>query len=157
MFQVSAQAHAFIPEIKAMNDYDTIAATFYYPSGTLGVIDVSRNAVYGLDQRMEVFGPKGMITAVNEQPIHGVQTQYGVTGLTTAPLWHTRFSRFQLAYRLELEHFLDAVRGNVQPIVQGKEILAVSKIAAACEESARTGNMVELKWAPGELPEKWVA
>lgn len=146
-------AHAHIPEIKAINDFDTVVITLYFPSGTIGMIDNSRNSCYGYDQRLECFGPKGMVNATNEQPIHCVTTQQELNGLRTAPIWYSFPSRFRLAYYLELDHFLDVVVGREQSKVQSKETLAVSRIATCCEEAARTGKAIEIKWANDELPQ----
>lgn len=145
-------ADANIPEIKAIDDFDTVAATLHFPSGTLGMIDLSRNSNYGYDQRLEAFGPKGMVQVDNEQPIYSVRRQYGLEGPATAPIWYSFASRYMNSYRKEFDHFIDIVLGKAESMVKSKEILAVSKIAIACEESARTGKVVELKWANGELP-----
>ena len=51
---VFASASAFIPEIAAINDYDTVAFTMRFSSGAISMTDLSRNAVYGYDQRIEV-------------------------------------------------------------------------------------------------------
>ncbi|XP_050493041.1 inositol 2-dehydrogenase-like [Bombus huntii] len=150
--KIAVQAHAHIPEIKAIDDFDTVVVTLYFPSGTLGTIDLSRNSSFGYDQRLEVFGPKGMIKADNEQPMHGVTSQYNLDGLTSAPIWYSFASRFMNGYRRELDHFIDIVLGRAECSVLPKETLAVIKIATACQESARTGKMVEIKWAPNELP-----
>lgn len=122
-----------------------------FPSGTLGMINLSRNACYGYDMRVEAFGPKGMVRVANEQP-NNVETMYGFNGPTTAPIYYSFASRFKLAYMREMDHFLDIVLGKCETIVKPIETLAVSKIAAACEESSRTGQMVGLDWATGELP-----
>lgn len=149
--QVAAQACAHIPEIKAIDDYDTVLVSLYFPSGTLGMVDVSRNSPYGYDQRLEVFGPKGMIVANNEST-NSVNSQNGVQGITSAPIWYSFAIRFMNGYRRELDHFINVVLGKTEPSVLPKEILAVSKIASACEESVRTGKMVEINWTPNELP-----
>ncbi|KAL6261254.1 uncharacterized protein LOC105424859 [Pogonomyrmex barbatus] len=151
--KVSVLAEANIPEIKAINDFDTVAATLHFPSGTLGMIDLSRNSSFGYDQRLEAFGPKGMVLADNEQPIHSVCRHYDLQGPTTAPIWYSFASRFLNGYRREFDHFIDVVHGKVESMVKSKEILAVSKIATACEESARTGKIVTLNWMDGELPD----
>lgn len=124
----------------------------HFSSGTLGIIDLSRNSTFGYDQRLEVFGPKGMVQADNEQP-NSVRRQYDLQGLTTAPIWFSFASRFMNGYRRELDHFIDVVHGKAESLVKSKEILAVSKIATACEESARTGKIVNLKWTASELPD----
>ena len=36
--------------------------------GTIGIIEISRFASYGYDQRCEVFGPKGMLVVNNNSP-----------------------------------------------------------------------------------------
>jgi myo-inositol 2-dehydrogenase/D-chiro-inositol 1-dehydrogenase len=52
--RVTAHVYAHTPEIAAMGDYDTVAVVLSFPSGTLGMIDLSRNSTYGYDQRLEV-------------------------------------------------------------------------------------------------------
>ncbi|KAG7212063.1 hypothetical protein KM043_012418 [Ampulex compressa] len=150
--RVAVQAQANIPEIKGIDDFDTVAVSLYFPSGTLGMIDLSRNSSFGYDQRLEVFGPKGMVKADNEQPMHCVSTQYDLRGTNGPPIWYSFPSRFLNGYRREFDHFLDVVLGKAESIVKPQETLAVSKIATACEESARTRQMIELKWADNELP-----
>ena len=145
-------ASSNVPEIKAINDFDTVTAILQFPSGTLGMIDLSRNSSYGYDQRVEVFGPRGMINAANEQPVHCVMSQIGQTGQRTPPIWYSFASRFRLAYLKEMESFIDVVNGNGKPAVHAKEIMAVSKIASACEESARIGKSVEINWNSDEIP-----
>ncbi|XP_024876956.1 uncharacterized protein LOC112457890, partial [Temnothorax curvispinosus] len=150
--QVAVLADANVPEIKAIEDYDTVAVTMHFPSGTVGLIDLSRNSSYGYDQRLEAFGPKGMVQANNEQP-NSVQRQYDLQGPTTAPIWFSFASRFMNGYRRAFDHFIDVVHGKAESLVKSKEILAVSKIATACEESVSTGKIVNLKWTDSELPD----
>ncbi|XP_076236405.1 putative oxidoreductase YrbE [Calliopsis andreniformis] len=151
--KIAVQAHAHIPEIKALGDYDTVVVSLYFPSGTLGIIDVSRHSSFGYDQRLEVFGPKGMITADNERPTHSLTMQYGLQGPIGAPIWYSFASRFMNGYRRELDHFINIVLGKAESSVLPKQTLAVCKIACACEESVRTGKLVEIKWEKDELPE----
>lgn len=150
--QISAIVDANIPEIKAIGDFDTVAVTMHFPSGTVGMIDLSRNSNYGYDQRLEAFGPRGVVQADNEQP-NAVRRQYGLQGSNTAPIWYSFASRFMNGYRREFDHFIDIVLGKAKSLVKSKEILAVSKIATACEESARKGKIVSLNWTKGELPD----
>ena len=66
--EVFSAANSHIPEINAINDWDNVAITMKFPSGTLATVDLSRFANYGYDQRLEVFGPKGMLHVKNETP-----------------------------------------------------------------------------------------
>ena len=52
---VSAYAHANLEDIKEIGDYDTVVIMMKFPSGTIATIDLSRHAVYGYDQRVEVW------------------------------------------------------------------------------------------------------
>ena len=63
---VTATGHSYHPEIKAMGDVDICAVMFKYPSGLIAMVDTSRDASYGYDQRIEAFGEQGMLTAKNE-------------------------------------------------------------------------------------------
>ncbi len=56
------------PEIGEAGDIDTVVTTLRYANGVIGVIDNSRQAVYGYDQRVEVFGSGGCVTADNNYP-----------------------------------------------------------------------------------------
>lgn len=55
-------------------DVDTAITTMKLKDGALAVIDNSRQAVYGCDQRVEVFGSKGSIAAMNNTPTQTVLT-----------------------------------------------------------------------------------
>jgi myo-inositol 2-dehydrogenase/D-chiro-inositol 1-dehydrogenase len=51
---VATQASTLTPEIADIGDYDTVVITLKFPSGTLGIIDISRLSFHGYDQRVEV-------------------------------------------------------------------------------------------------------
>ena len=51
---VATQASTLTPEIADIGDYDTVVITLKFPSGTLGIIDISRLSSHGYDQRVEV-------------------------------------------------------------------------------------------------------
>ena len=53
------------PKIGSVGDIDTAIIVLTYKDGTIAVIDNSREASYGYDQRVEVFGSKGMLKAEN--------------------------------------------------------------------------------------------
>ncbi|XP_031829872.1 putative oxidoreductase YrbE [Nomia melanderi] len=149
--KVNTFAHAHTPEIKEMGDFDTVAVTLYYPSGTIAMIDASRTSAFGYDQRLEVYGTKGLISLDNERPLHGVTSQIGLQGITQSPIHYSFPSRFKYSYQRELDHFIDVLFGKTELAVMPKETLAACKIATACEESAKTNKVVEIKWTDDEL------
>lgn len=56
------------PAIGAEGDVDTAIVTLTFENGAIGVIDNSRQAVYGYDQRLEVFGSEGAVQDENDIP-----------------------------------------------------------------------------------------
>jgi len=141
---VSSQANTFIPEIKEIDDFDTVVITMKFPSGALATIDLSRSSTYGYDQRIEVFGQTGMLTANEYRPTHVVA--HNNKGTTQVPICYSFASRYFEAYTHEMELFLKAIRGETEIDIKDYQTLAVQRIASACEESARTGKVVEVKY-----------
>lgn len=54
--------------MKTLDDYDTIQISMHYPSGTLANVEVVRHSPFGYDDRLEIFGAKGMIMVNAEMP-----------------------------------------------------------------------------------------
>ncbi|CAL4068627.1 unnamed protein product [Meganyctiphanes norvegica] len=118
-----ASGSAFIPEIKDLKDQDTVAIVLKFPSGAMAMIDLSRNAVYGYDQRLEAFGPKGMLQAQNERPYHMVNSN--VTGEHEVPINFSFPSRYYQGYENELEHFCNIMQGLEECCVSGDNTLRI--------------------------------
>lgn len=142
--EVHSIANAMMPEIRSINDFDNVVITMKFASGTLAVIDLCRFASYGYDQRLEVFGPKGMLSVQNDHPTQSFFS--GNSGVSRSPIYHSFPSRFLDGYQLELEQFIKVAQGSQENPVSSQMTLAVSKIATACEESAKSGNPIPLKW-----------
>ncbi|XP_044262218.1 inositol 2-dehydrogenase-like [Tribolium madens] len=149
--KVMVMATANIPEIAQINDHDTVGIMLSYESGAIGFIDLSRHSIYGYDQRVEVFGEKGMMKAENQQPISNLET-YTEKSVTKAPIAYSFPSRYADGYAMEMKHFFDVLEGKAKVSVDSNDILAVSKIATACEEALRSGRCVDLKWRDDEKP-----
>lgn len=64
--EVYSAAHCYNAQIAAMDDVDTVIVSMKFASGLLAVVDCSRTASYGYDQRVEVFGSLGMAAAHNQ-------------------------------------------------------------------------------------------
>eukprot|EP00090_Calanus_glacialis_P029151 TRINITY_DN46780_c0_g1_i1.p1 TRINITY_DN46780_c0_g1~~TRINITY_DN46780_c0_g1_i1.p1 ORF type:complete len:423 (+),score=101.34 TRINITY_DN46780_c0_g1_i1:92-1270(+) len=152
--EVFSAANSHIPEIKAIDDWDNVAITMKFPSGTLATVDLSRFANYGYDQRLEVFGPKGMLHVKNETPNKTVFSDS--CGSSEVPMYYSFPSRHADGYMRELDHFLDVVQGKCEMSVTDRMTSAVSKIADACEESAKTARAVQLSWKEDELPQGYL-
>lgn len=142
--QVTSQASTFKPSIAAIDDFDTVAITLKFPSGAIGIIDLSREAVYGYDIRLEVFGSKGMLASNERRSTTVVKSDSN--GANASPINYSFASRFSEGYKFELEHFIDSLKRGQKVSVTGEQTLAVNRIADACNQSARTGQVVKLEW-----------
>ena len=91
-------------------DIDTAVVTLKMENGAIAVIDNSRQAVYGYDQRAEVFGSKGMVQSGNDSKSTAVlSNENGVTG--EVPL-HFFLERYTEAYAQEIIQFCEAIEKN---------------------------------------------
>ena len=111
-------------------------------NGSLDVIENSRKAVYGYDQRVEVFGSNGMAMADNKRPTSTIILND--SGTTQDKPLHFFLERYQTAFNSELQAFVDAVRKDEPTPVSGKDGLAPVLIALAAEESLNSGKTVKV-------------
>lgn len=127
------------PEIGKAGDVDTCIITLKFANGALGVIDNSRQAVYGYDQRIEVFGSKGCITADNETPNN--TTLYTKEAVTKEkPLWFF-LERYNDAFNVEECAFIDSCLNDKDTVVGAFDGLQPVLIAIAAKESCEKGGV----------------
>ena len=138
--EVSAVGTCLVnPEIGAAGDVDTCIITLKFANGALGVIDNSRQAVYGYDQRVEVFGSKGCITAENETPNN--TTLYTAEAVTKEkPLWFF-LERYNDAFIAEECAFVEACMNGTDTAVGAFDGLQPVLIAIAAKESCEKGGV----------------
>jgi myo-inositol 2-dehydrogenase/D-chiro-inositol 1-dehydrogenase len=130
------------PAIGKAGDVDTAIITLTFTNGAIGVIDNSRKAVYGYDQRLEIFGSKGMVCADNNYPEnHRYYASDGVHG--SLPL-NFFMERYLEAYANEMKIFCDAVINDSELPVSGYDGLMSVAIAMAAKKSYLENRPVKL-------------
>lgn len=98
------------PAIGEAGDVDTAVITLKMENGAIAVIDNSRKAAYGYDQRAEVFGSKGMVATANDTLSSAVlSTEAGVTG--EKPLYFF-LERYMDSFAKEMNCFINAIENN---------------------------------------------
>lgn len=141
--EVFAAASCLVePAFGELGDADTAAVTLKTAGGALCQISNSRRAVYGYDQRIEVFGSGGMVRVANRTPTVVERTHAGGT-TTDKPLYFFR-ERYAEAYRAELDHFLNCLENGTPPMVGPEDGRRALVLAEAAEESVRTGRAVKV-------------
>jgi myo-inositol 2-dehydrogenase/D-chiro-inositol 1-dehydrogenase len=130
------------PAIGKAGDVDTAIITLSFANGALGVIDNSRKAVYGYDQRIEIFGSKGMVSADNNYPEnHRYYASDGVHG--SLPL-NFFMDRYLEAYANELKIFCNTITNDLKVPVDGTDGLMSVAIALAAKKSYLEQRPVKL-------------
>jgi myo-inositol 2-dehydrogenase / D-chiro-inositol 1-dehydrogenase len=130
------------PAIKAAGDVDTAVVVLKYKSGAVCTIDNSRKAVYGYDQRLEVFGSKGCLVAGNDTPTR-TQLWDGEAQKTDLPL-HFFLQRYTESYIGEMKDFIDCIVKNRAPTCSGKDGLASVVLGLAALKSCQEKRPVKL-------------
>ncbi len=130
------------PEIGKAGDVDTAAVTLKFENGAIAVIDNSRRAVYGYDQRVEVFGSKGCVRNENDIPntVQVSDAECTSTENTYTVMW----DRYTGAFVSEMQAFADAVVNDKETPVAGIDGLYPVMMAAAATKSAKEGRPVKI-------------
>jgi len=142
--KVFAVASAFDRDISALGDHDTVVVTLVFPGGVLAHCDISREAVYGYDQRLEALGSSGGLSSHNQRPHQLVASN--AQGATQVPIHHSFPSRYSEAYLRQLEHFIALTEGSAKLEITKEHVVGVTKVVEALEESVRTGGMITVQY-----------
>ncbi len=147
--EVYVKGDALIDErIRQYDDIDTAVIVLTFANGAIGVIDNSRKAVYGYDQRVEVFGSGGVAKAENNTPDNTVYFD-GKGGHSALPL-HFFLERYEKAYRSCIQAFVDCVLNDTPSPVDAHDGLMATAIGIAAGISLKEGRPVRLEEITGK-------
>lgn len=124
-------------------DIDTALITLIFENGAMGMIDNSRQAVYGYDQRVEVFGSQGSATNVNLYPDTVTISNAKQVQRASLPL-NFFLERYMTSYQLELQSFVDAVENDMPVAVTGYDGRVPVVMAMAAKKSLDENRPVKL-------------
>jgi predicted dehydrogenase len=129
------------PELKTVGDLDNAVVTLRFADGRLGVVDLSRNGIYGYDISTELLGTEGTLRVgyLRETPV--LIMKKNAVAHDTVPHF---MQRFEKAYTLQLRDFAQNVlRGRPAPITIDDGVGAL-RIAVAAQRSYDSGQPVEV-------------
>ncbi|MEY3308413.1 MAG: inositol 2-dehydrogenase [Pseudomonadota bacterium] len=141
--EVSAMASVLVdPAIGKAGDSDSVQVMLRTASGKLAVISNSRRATYGYDQRIEVHGSKGAVSAENQRPV-SIEVATGA-GYTRPPLHDFFMTRYTEAYAAEIAAFIDTMAGKAKANPSGEDGLLALALAEAALKSVAEGRVVKM-------------
>jgi myo-inositol 2-dehydrogenase/D-chiro-inositol 1-dehydrogenase len=130
------------PAIGAAGDIDTAVITLKFASGAIGTIDNSRRAVYGYDQRVEVFGSGGSASSGNLYA-DAVTLSTAETVRRGLPL-NFFMERYTPSYQAELSAFVRCLQEGAPLPVTGADGRAPVVMAIAALKSYQENRPVRL-------------
>jgi myo-inositol 2-dehydrogenase/D-chiro-inositol 1-dehydrogenase len=146
--EVYATGAALIdPAIGEAGDVDTSMVVLKMASGALCHIDSSRRADYGYDERVEIFGSRGM--AISERKPRRELTLYRGESIVSDGLHTGWFERMEPTFYQALDAFVRAIQGEAVQYPTLRDGLMAQLIAEAAVESLHTNRPVKIEyWSP---------
>ena len=108
----------------------------------MAVIDNSREASYGYDQRIEVFGSKGMVQSNNN--FHDSHALYNKQGVHKSLPLHFFLERYEEAYKTEMSDYIKNLENETTMSVDGYDGLQSLKIGLAALKSVKEKRVVKI-------------
>jgi myo-inositol 2-dehydrogenase/D-chiro-inositol 1-dehydrogenase len=130
------------PQLHEFGDIDTNVITLKFANGAVGAIDNSRRAVYGYDQRLEVFCSNGTAMADNE--VETTIMKGGPDGFHSARLPHFFMQRYAPCYVDEVRQFVEAVRDDLPTPTTGVDGRAAVVLGYAAGKSLHENRPVKV-------------
>jgi myo-inositol 2-dehydrogenase/D-chiro-inositol 1-dehydrogenase len=131
------------PALDQFGDVDTCIITMKLKNGMLATIDNSRQAVYGYDQRLEVFGSGGMATAANRTP--DMHLHFDAEGVHSAKPEYFFLERYKEAFVAEVQEFVNCIRKDTEPPVSGMDGLMPVVMGLAARKALAEARPVKVE------------
>ena len=123
-------------EIGKLGDFDSANVILTTASGKQCTITNSRRATYGYDQRIEVHGSGGSVSASNQ---HEANIEIAdATGYHRPPLLNFFMTRYVAAYANEIAAFVQALSDGGAMPTTGTDGLKALELAEAAVKSVET-------------------
>lgn len=130
------------PAIGAAGDIDTAKVMLRFENGVIGSIENSRQAAYGYDQRVEVFGSQGAASSGNLHA-NAVTLSDGSSVRRDLPM-NFFMDRYMDSYAAEMAAFVEAILTDQPVPVNGDDGRAPVVMAKAGMRSLRENRPVRL-------------
>jgi myo-inositol 2-dehydrogenase / D-chiro-inositol 1-dehydrogenase len=130
------------PELNEFDDVDTDVVSLRFANGAVGAIDNSRKAVYGYDQRLEVFCSNGTAMADNET--ESTVVKGNTDGFLSAKPPYFFMQRYAPCYVEEVRQFITCVRDDTPTPTTGADGRAAVVLGYAAGKSLRENRPVKV-------------
>ena len=117
-----------------IRDFELASCMIQSKNGVQCIITNSRHCSFGYDQRVEIFGSKGMIISEN---IRENETSFYSSNSTSnkSPLLNFFIERYKDAYKKQLNDFSKFINKNIRPLAEFEEGRRALIMANAAKKS----------------------
>jgi scyllo-inositol 2-dehydrogenase (NAD+) len=130
------------PEMKDVGDIDNAIINMYFDNGTIGTVNLSRNAIFGYDIRAEIWGTNGSLQVGYHRDTPILVMTKGSVAHDTIPHF---MQRFELAYLAQIKDFVNNVLAGGKPSITGYDAMLALKISLAANQSYKENSIVDVK------------
>ena len=141
--EVQAFASSFEPLYNKINDNELAVVNMKSKNGVLCVITNSRHCSFGYDQRVELFGKKGMLLSGNKK-IDSTELFNLNQSNAQKPFLNFFIERYNDAYNLQLKELVSLHRGKVKSRSTFEDGYIALKLANACYKSLKLKKTIRL-------------
>ena len=142
--EISSSASSFEPFYKKIKDYELATVTMKSKKGVICVITNSRHCSFGYDQRVELFGKKGMLLSGNQKN-NATEIFNSNQSHSQKPFLNFFIERYKEAYNLQLNELISLHKNRIKPRSTFKDGYLALKIANAAYKSLKQKKVVKLK------------
>ena len=132
-------------DFKITKDYDTTMCFMKSKKGVLVHINNSRRAVYGYDQRLEVFGSNGMLISDNV-PNNDINYYNQNLSFAKKPIKNFFIERYEDAYQIQLDKFIKSIKNKKNTSVTFEDGKNALILANSATKSAKLNKVVKPKF-----------
>jgi len=141
--EVHALTSSFEKLYKKINDYELAVVTMKSKKGVICVITNSRHCSFGYDQRIELFGKKGMLLSGNKE-INSTELFNSNQSSSKKPFLNFFIERYNDAYNLQLTELASLHKGKIKSRSTFEDGYMALKLANACYKSLKLKKSIKL-------------
>jgi len=141
--QVHAFTSSFEPIYNKINDHELAVVTMKSKKGVICVITNSRHCSFGYDQRVELFGKKGMLISGNKKEN---STEYFNSSQTNSqkPFLNFFIERYNDSYNLQLKELILLHKNKIKSRSTFKDGYLALKLANAAYKSLKLKKTIKV-------------
>ena len=132
-------------KFKKIKDFELASCLINSKKGVQCIITNSRHCSFGYDQRVELFGSKGMIISENKRDKE-TTTHLKKSTSNKTPLMNFFVERYREAYELQLDDLARLVKKKIKPLAEFEEGRKALILANAAKKSLKTKKFEKINF-----------